>query len=108
MMLTGVDDHRARDFFDKAAIIKIAFRIFEIPLKKLLVPSFRQDVEAQNASIQFHIGIPGAGHRHTRLIKDLATKLIGDAAWVLHRIVERDFLQTMKSLTLGQLMEIQS
>ena len=75
--------------------------------EELFVPALGQHIQPEPPPVQAHRGIARARHGHARLFKQLAAEFVGNITWVLHRIVERDFFQSMKSLALGKLVEVQ-
>jgi len=51
-ILAGIGCQLLIDVFDKAAVVKIAFGVFEIAFQKLFVEPFRKHVKSQRAPVQ--------------------------------------------------------
>src|SRR6185436_7965407 len=95
------------DVVGPAEIVKVAFHVVEVALEKLFVPTLGQDVKAKILPIEFDGGVVQTRRGHAGGGVEFAGDSVVEIGRVLHGIVQRDFLQAMKTLTVRELVEVQ-
>ena len=73
-----------------ATVVEVSLGVFEIAAEELFVPTFRQDVEAEFAPIEFDQRIIGARHGHARFVEKFAAKFVADVRGILCGVIERN------------------
>src|SRR5262245_22676785 len=90
-----------------AEIVKVAFQVVEVAPEKLFVPALGQDVKTKILPIEFDGGVVQSRRGHTGGGIEFAGDSVVEIGRVLDGIVQRDFLQAMKTLTFHELVEVQ-
>src|SRR4029079_1149127 len=88
--------------------IEVAADILEVTTEELLVVGFRDQVKTMLNTVQGQCGIINPRDRNPGGLKDPSTQSLADVSGVLHGIIQRNLMQSVKTLAWNEFIEIQS
>ena len=105
--LSRVSFQRLGDVAAGTAVVEIALGRSEVALHESFVGPLDDHEQTQVTSIQFHERVTGARAGHLHGGEQFPPQLLAQVARVLAGVVEMNFGHPMKTLSLGELVEVQ-